>query len=544
MDSNKKRKKKDPRNIGGIPYNFRELIKWIFKHATVDFYYPFMLLIYFMFVTSVVTVFTRRVRAFWYIFFTIGFLIFAILFFQRMVKERIHKIENIGKMNEDGWREFEFNDLNSNFPQLKPEETIYRIGFVGDIMKMEDYDLEFEKRIQKFFGDVDLIVGNLEGIILSDENIRGGVAAQHHKEDILLKLRKIFQTNGPQEVNPIWLLCISNNHSADYGDKEFIVSKDLINQSDMFITFGDRNSQRYEWGINEEKDDINFVTGTMWSNNKITPSIARFTECEKFRNPDKFNILFPHWHFENECYVRAKIQRRSISLKLTNQYENRNWLTIYELIRRYTPEILFDKIEKKLPFFQRISEKLPYFKTIKISETKKYEDKWNIIYGHHSHVPQPIMNYGTGILAYSGGNFTSSKRRKKHISGLIMKCEIGRRDNSGPLVLGKVYWCYTINERKKLPMGEFQDNNGKTRKKKKREVTVVIDCKRTRKNYFENRGMRFRMNLIIFSIALGGWLGYFWIFFSIHFIYWILYTLLIIFEIIYAILKNIKLHRK
>jgi hypothetical protein len=499
-----------------------------------------------MFVTSVVTVFTRKIRAFWYIFFTIGFLIFAILFFQRMVKERIHKIENIGEMNENGWREFEFNDLNSNFPQLKLEEIKYRIGFVGDIMKLDDCSLEFEKRVQKFFGDVDLIVGNLEGIILKNAEKRGGIAAQYHKKDILPKLEKIFQPSEARMVDTKWLLCISNNHSADYGDDEFNESRTFIDRDEKFFTFGDVNNQSFEWGKNKEKDEINFVTGTMWSNNKVTPSIARFTECEEFQNPEKFNILFPHWHYENECYVRPKIQRKGISLKLTNQYKNRNWLTIYEIIKRYTPKIIFDRIQKKLPPFQKLSKKLPYFKRITISESNKYEDKWNIIYGHHPHVPQPIMNYGTGILAYSGGNFTSSKRRKKHISGLIMKCEIGRYDNSGPLVLGKVHWCYTINERKKKRIGDGENNIAKVerRKKKKKEVTVIIDCQRTRKNYFENRNMRFRMNLIIFSIALGGWLGYFWIFFSIHFVYWILYALLVIFEIIYAALKNVKLRRK
>ncbi|MHA2391213.1 MAG: hypothetical protein ACXAEX_04530 [Promethearchaeota archaeon] len=519
MQTNKKRKEKDPKNIGGIPYSFKELINWILKHAIVDFYYPFMFLIYFMFVTSVVTVFTRKVTAFWYIFFSIGFLIFAILFIQRMLQRRIHRIENIGDLNEDGWREFEFSNLSLKFPQLKPENVIYRIGFVGDIMKLDEIN----------------------------EGKRGGIAAQNHKKDILPKLKKIFKISEQFNVEPKWLLCVSNNHSADYGEDEFNKSQALIDGKDKFIAFGDVNKQSYTWGKNNEKDDINIVTGTMWSNSKINPSIARFKECNKHQIPGKFNILYPHWHYENECYVRSKIQRKSISLKLINRYENRNWLTIYEMIKRYTPEILLEKIVKKIPLIQRIQKKLPYFRRVDVPISNKYEEKWNIIYGHHPHVPQPIINYGTGILAYSGGNFTSSKRRKKHISGLIMKCEIGQVNESAPLILGKVHWCYTINERIKRRIEEEDLNvafKEKKRNKKNKEVTVIIDCQRTRKNYFENRSMRFRMNLIIFSIALGGWLGYFWVFFSIHYIYWILYALLIVFEIIYAALKNVKFRRK
>ncbi|MBY8991686.1 MAG: hypothetical protein KGD58_13135 [Candidatus Lokiarchaeota archaeon] len=153
---------KEPRNINGCPYSTKELINWIMKHIIVDFYYPFMIFIYFLFVASVVTTSRGTVSWQWYAIFSITFLVFGILFIYRMIQRIIHKIENIGDLNEDGWREFEFKD-----PKLKPEEVKYRIGFVGDIMKMGDYNLLFEKRIKKFFSDTDFILGNLEGIIFT-----------------------------------------------------------------------------------------------------------------------------------------------------------------------------------------------------------------------------------------------------------------------------------------------------------------------------------------------------------------------------------------
>jgi len=267
----------------------------------------------------------------------------------------------------------------------------------------------------------------------------------------------------------------------------------------------------------------------MWSNKKTNNLITRFKECNRHHVPGKFNILFPHWHYENECYVRSKVQRKSINLILRGEYEDKVWRAIFKIMKHYTPDIILKKILPKIPLIQRIIKHMPYLKRSKKLKLEEKEQKWEIIFGQHPHVPQPITVYGEGILAYSGGNFTSSKRRKKHISGMIMKCEIGQVNNSGPLVLGKIEWSYTINERKK---------------KEIKEVTVIIDCQRNRRNYFANRKIKFSRNLVIFSVALGGWLGYFWIFFGISFIYWVLYALLMVFEIVYFSIKNIKLVRR
>lgn len=520
---------KESRNINGCPYGTKEFFNWVMKHLIVDFYYPFMILIYFLFVASVVTTSTFIVSWYWYVIFSVAFLVFGLMFIYRMLQRIIHKIENIGDLNEDGWREFEFSKLNPKYPKLKPEDVKYRIGFVGDIMKMDEYNLKFEKRIKKFFGNTNYIVGNLEGIILTEQSKNGGIAAQNHNIEILTQLERIFKDSTQHKKKSKWLLCVTNNHSADFSDEEFKNSLKLINDRERFIAIGDKEHAYYPWDNSKEEHEINIVVGTMWSNKKTNNLITRFKECNRHHVPGKFNILFPHWHYENECYVRSKVQRKSINLKLRGEYKDKDWRVIFKIMKHYTPDIILKKILPKIPLIQRIIKHMPYLKRSKKLKLEEKEQKWEIIFGHHPHVPQPITVYGEGILAYSGGNFTSSKRRKKHISGMIMKCEIGQVNNSGPLVLGKIEWSYTINERKK---------------KEIKEVTVIIDCQRNRRNYFANRKIKFSRNLIIFSVALGCWLGYFWIFFGISVIYWILYALLMVFEIVYFSIKNIKLVRR
>jgi hypothetical protein len=530
---------KEPRNINGCPYGAKEFFNWIMKHIIIDFYYPFMILIYFLFVASVVTTSRGAVSWQWYLIFSILFLAFGIMFIYRMIQRIIHKIENIGELNEDGWREFEFE-----YSKIKSDDVKYKIGFVGDIMKMGDYDLKFEKRIKKFFNDTEVIVGNLEGIIATDTNNRkkGGIAAQSHNANILTQLKKIFNDSDGKETNQKWILSVANNHSADYGVDSYLASLRLINNDEGFIPIGDYNTPNYSWTNNNNKNVINIVAGTMWSNRKTKYMITQFKRCKpNTESPRIFNILYPHWHYENECYVRSKVQRKSINLQLLGTYMDRDWWIIAKIIEYFTPKVILRKIIPKIRIMHKIMKKIP--KRTKSPELKEENQKWDLIFGHHPHVPQPITVYGKGILAYSGGNFTSSQKRKKHISGMIMKCEIGHTIENEHLSLRKIEWCYTINERIKKKT-RYLDSDGKKHKRKLKEVNVIIDCRRTRKNYFANRKIKFSRNLVIFSVALGIWIGYFWIYFDISYVYWILYALLIIFEIVYFAIKNIKIVRR
>ncbi|MFW9875406.1 MAG: CapA family protein [Candidatus Thorarchaeota archaeon] len=288
-------------------------------------------------------------------------------------------------------------------PLNEIKETKFRIGFVGDIMRMRDYELKFSADVHNFFNDVNIIIGNLEGIVKDDEC---PLTKQSHPKKILQQLQDLLGDNTK------WLLCLGNNHSIDFGNQEFHKSLHIVRQESNIDVFG-RNDVPY---VFVEGQNINIATATEWSNQKNWNCIAKFgiTEVELYHSSNKFNILYPHWSYENERYVRSSIQNKA--------------------------KQLLTSIPNK---------------------------KWDLIFGHHPHVRQPIMKFkdeykdqqGNSIefwklVAFSGGNFTSGVtflRKKKHIHGTIMKCDIGPlEDNDTQLAVGKVVWQNTVNEKKKI----------------------------------------------------------------------------------------------
>lgn len=460
--------------IFSSPYGFVETVNWLIKHFIIDIFYPVVIL-FFLFV--IFTIIPLEVLLALGIFLAISVVAYAIRGIQRICNQ----MSNIGELNEDGWREHTFNVL---------QNPRYSIGFVGDIMKMGKYELRFEKRVIKFFKNVNLMVGNLEGIITNKKWM--GFTAQKHKISIL----KYLTSLGHDPHN--WLLCTSNNHSSDFGNLEFQNSNKKIRDKNYYV-FGDLpDNQKFLF-----ENDINLVSGTMWNNQKDNSSVAKFENINSQYEKNKFNILYPHWHYENESYVRKRIMLKSVSLILLGCY------LILEKIKRKTYQKL-----KKLNIYIENSEFLIYRKIRRFFNIidklvnqrlyRKFNDEfdsnefyhWDLIFGHHSHVPQPITTYGSRLLAYSGGNFTSSKTRKKHISGIIMKCQIGQLEDKKQLGIGKVEWSYTINEKEKI-----KKKNGKKFLKRKIKVdSVVIDCKRNRRNCFTNLRNKIWINIIYIII--------------------------------------------
>jgi len=443
------------------PYGILENLNWLIKHFIIDIFYP----VVFLFLLFVIfTIIPLEVIVTIAIFLAVSVAAYAIRGIQRL----FNRINNIGNLNEDGWREYTVNEL---------QNIQYKIGFVGDIMKIGKYELRFEKRVIKFFKDANLMVGNLEGIITNKK--WQGLSAQKHKISILRQLRRLG--HPPQD----WLLCASNNHSSDFGDKEFQKSNKII-RCKGYKVFGDMpHNQSFLF-----KNEINLVSGTMWNNQKENKCVAQFENIDYHYKEDKFNILYPHWHYENESYVRKRIQVKSIGLILMGYY-----LILEKIKRKLHQKIRKHKIYEDLSLFLKYRKiwrylnfvdqlvNLKYYRNFNRKfDPNKIKD-WDLIYGHHSHIPQPITNYGSKLLAFSGGNFTSSKTRKKHISGLIMKCQIGQLKGTEQLRIGKVEWSYIINEKEKIK----EKRKGNTTNKRKIKVdSVIIDCKRNRNNCFTN----------------------------------------------------------
>lgn len=308
------------------------------------------------------------------------------------------------------------------FTLNKTKDPTLKIGFVGDIMMMGDFKLTFDTSIKTFFDGVHFIVGNLEGII-ADQETSG--AEQVHPEEILNQLYPLLSNNAK------WLLCVSNNHSIDFGNNKLIKSIKTIQKHSE-----DQNRKKFNAiGRNDVPrafldDDFCLSTATNWSNQKAWECTSRFkdSELDCYHCYGRFNILYPHWGYENEPYVRKRIQKNA-------------------------KELLTRSLEQN-------------------SETRM--KKWDLIFGHHPHVRQPVvvvkgeqlkMPDGSSVrdpqnnnnfvflkklVAFSGGNFTSGAiiaRRKKHIHGIIMKCEIGPLDNDPDhFAVGKGEWRKTVNE--------------------------------------------------------------------------------------------------
>ncbi|MFW9949439.1 MAG: hypothetical protein ACFFKA_04875, partial [Candidatus Thorarchaeota archaeon] len=278
------------RTVPGTPYNLRETLKWFAKHSVYDLFYPLTLLAFLLIAINTIE---------WY--YTLIYLIIisvglGFLFFI-WIETHLIKIPSIGSCFENKWWQEKFNDL---------DEIIADIGFVGDIMKIKDYRLFFNNSIKEFFHNVDLMVGNLEGII--KESKPAHFLQQKHKSTILNYLKGITDTN------PQWLLCVSNNHGADFKKADFKLSYEYINKIPSFSSFGSIDHQNFIF-----RDEINIVSGTIW-NNFSNNYLAQFADRNQFFKKGKFNILFPHWHYENECYVRNDLYYKAISLLITGFY--------------------------------------------------------------------------------------------------------------------------------------------------------------------------------------------------------------------------------
>ena len=334
----------------------------------------------------------------------------------------------------------------------------YKIGFVGDIMKMNKFNLEFHPDIRAFFDGVDVIVGNLEGIV---SNLSCPILKQAHPRKILSQLESLLSGDTK------WLLCLSNNHSEDFSNIQFNRSLHRIQRRDRFDVFG-RNDVSF---IQNDTHDIHFFSLTEWSNQKswyytlkydnTNPNpISNLNRITNLIDNNKFNILLPHWGYENEKYVRSRFQSDAKALLMGNRQD-----------------------------YSRYQEKIRNKRNRVILPSKAHH--WDLIFAHHPHVLQPIITVKDKIVdsqgeeipgtdgqpiefkklaMFSAGNFTSGAniiRKKKHISGIIMKCEIGPLQGyEDKLVIGKMEWRRTKNHKTRI-------GNVKTKR-------VCVDCEKYR----------------------------------------------------------------
>jgi hypothetical protein len=168
---------------------------------------------------------------------------------------------------------------------------IMKLGFVGDIMVIKDIDFVINKDVKSFFYDVDVMIGNFEGIVLTQPR-KHVFMAQQHSERVLSILRDFFP---PAKT----ILACANNHSGDYGWSGFKLSRQRI-QDFGFTTIGSRDQPAAL--INEK---VNIAACTKWSNQDCN-FVATLEESNKyFLEFGAFNILYPHWGYEMQLLPKT-----------------------------------------------------------------------------------------------------------------------------------------------------------------------------------------------------------------------------------------------
>ena len=265
--------------------------------------------------------------------------------------------------------------LTSFIPQTVTLNNItdrMKLAFVGDILPTGKIPLTITDEVADFISDADFLIANFEGTISNEKKV---FMAQSHSKEIISLLAKLF----PPEKT---VLALANNHGADFGWNEFSKSCELL-KAHGFSVIGTRPQPSILLN-----DQVNVASLTKWSNQPC-PYLANFDDSNKaFAPKARFNILFPHWGYENQLYP--------------------------------TPE--------------------------GIESGQRLLASWDMIVAHHPHCPQPVTAYEINthrrLLAYSLGDFITGVRMSQYRWGIVLKATIGP-DSTGSWQVGHVEWKFT-----------------------------------------------------------------------------------------------------
>ena len=256
-----------------------------------------------------------------------------------------------------------------------PEVTV---GFGGDVMMMFGKPWAASESLKAFFAPCDAVMLNMEGVV-TDCAKKG--PDQKHERDIITQLADMF----PAEKT--WL-SFANNHAGDFGPDECDCSADQFSQAG-FHRVGLRNEP-----FADLHPSLRVIAATQWSNRHDGDKLAWLDETpEQYRRDDAFNLLFPHWAYEMECYPRP-------------------WA---------------------------------------VTHMKRWLRLFDGVIGHHSHTPQPLALHDkdgvNALAAYSLGGFCFGLTKRNapglmHYGyGAVVKVTFGRlRDNPERFAVGEIEW--------------------------------------------------------------------------------------------------------
>ncbi|ARB91524.1 CapA family protein [Legionella longbeachae] len=278
--------------------------------------------------------------------------------------------------------------LLAKLPQPSSEESFIRVGLVGDLMAIPNYDGQFiAPQILNLLAQMDFVLGNLETPVSSSGTIskfRNSLSQFNVSDNYLNALT----LNG----KPVFdFLSLANNHVLDRGDlgvqetREELKSRGIITHGtdqQKFISYTTKGIHfgvaAATWGTNPQ---FSKNTTPIWYLPGIAPLDINKVELDQLINAlhemkqanVDFKILFLHWGFEYELY----------------------------------PD----------PLIQSIGSEL-------------IQNGADLIIGSHPHVLQPFeliqASEHKGLIAYSMGNFISDMSNPFTRIGLIQELYVWR----------------------------------------------------------------------------------------------------------------------
>lgn len=278
----------------------------------------------------------------------------------------------------------------AQLPQPSPNEPFVRIGFIGDLMAVSNYNEQFiAPPILKLFEQMDLVLGNLETPVSSSSTISKfrNALSQYNVPSSYLNALTL---NGKSVFS---FFSLANNHILDRGDlgaQETVAelkSRGILTHGasqQQFITFTVKGIRfgvaTATWGVNPQLFQ-NKPTTPVWylpgiaplDKNKVALNQLKDALNEMKKAQVDFKILFLHWGFEFELY----------------------------------PDPLIQDIGRQLVL-----------------------DGADLIIGSHPHVLQPFelvqSSDHKGLIAYSMGNFVGQMNHPLSQIGLIQELYVWR----------------------------------------------------------------------------------------------------------------------
>ena len=228
-----------------------------------------------------------------------------------------------------------------------------KIAFLGDLMPMWEKSLEFDENLVAKVAEADYLVANFEGSLGDGPK---AFLQQQHDERILDALETL------KPAGNIYL-SVANNHAADFDFDQYQLTNQRLAERG-FNVFGSKQQPAITID-----DRIHLIGVTEWTNQQH--GYLPFLEhADSYKKAGVFNVLYPHWGYELECYPRP------------------DWI-------------------------QRAEQML---------------NDYDAIVGHHSHIPAPVTigsdEAGEAkLLAYSLGDATTGMTIKRYQHGVLLMLE-------------------------------------------------------------------------------------------------------------------------